>query len=140
MAKQKAHLGRAIPRKRRFHYLLAKWEKCRRHARLASRPHERSGRPSKEVERVFVPRHIKSDEGLFGKSRDTRGKAKTQEPSLLLCFFGKKKCAHRVLSHRLLFYQVRGWGGGGGWSDLRWAMKKNGTKSKSPPRSLLATR
>ena len=28
MAKQKAHLGRAIPRKRRFNCLLAKWEKC----------------------------------------------------------------------------------------------------------------
>ena len=77
------NLGRAIPRKRRFHCLLAKWEKCRRHARLAtSRPHEfgeRSAlsRPSDEVERVFVPRHIKSDEGLFRKTRDTRGKAKT---------------------------------------------------------------
>ena len=77
------NLGRAIPHKRRFHCLLAKWEKCRRHARLAtSRPHEfgeRSAlsRPSDEVEGVFVPRHIKSDEGLFRKTRDTRGKAKT---------------------------------------------------------------
>ena len=61
----------------------------------------------------------------FLESLETcEGKRKHRSPRYSFASLARKKCAHRVLSHRLLFYPVRGWGGGGGWSDLRWAMKK----------------